>query len=579
MQKQKETVGSEEKRVISAKFADRIAPFSLVFPSVDVGADLICPNFTLKAPKKDLFKDTTLKITQKRRYGLLGPNGEGKSTLLMHIAANAFPMPSWDVMLVEQEADSSDLPVVEDVLVADKERTALLERELQLEKLLETECTEEHVTQYQELLEQLSTKSDAEADVRRILAGLGFSDEGMDSPTSRFSGGWRMRISLAKALFLKPKLLLLDEPTNHLDLEATLWLDEYLNNYPHALMVVSHDADFLDSICTDIISVENQALNYYKGGYSEFKDMHDQQRRQQLKQYEKSKKQQQTGKQDKSKDKAAEIEITKPKDYVVKFSFEKLEDDASMKGISVHDVSFGYTHQLFTMLNFRLDCKSRMAFVGPNGCGKTTLLRLLTGKLAPDEGDVEPHRQLRLGEYSQHFEEFLPLEKNWTAVDFLMNTFNIKEQEARKRLGMFGLPSQAHLLQLASLSGGQKARVCFASICLKKPHLLILDEPTNHLDIESVEALILALEHFEGGLVVVTHDARLIKAIDSDVFLVGEQKLTRCTFESYRRQVLREIDERAALATAKAKRAAEEKEKQRAKRMAQASAKAAKRTA
>jgi len=404
----------EPTRVISAKFADRIAPFSLVYPSVDVGADLICSDFSLKAPRKDLLINTTLKITQKRRYGLLGPNGEGKTTLLMHIAANAFPMPPWDVMLVEQEADSSDVSVVDDVLAADKERTALLEQELEMEKLLETICTPESVQQYQELLELLATKLDAEADVRRILAGLGFTDEQMEFPTARFSGGWRMRIALAKALFLKPKLLLLDEPTNHLDLEATLWLDEYLNGYPYALVVVSHDADFLDSICTDIIHLENCALHYYKGGYSEFKEMHDQQARQQLKQYEKAKKQS-------SKEKG-ELTVAKPKDYVVKFTFEKL-DDAALKGISVHDVSFGYTQPLFTKLNFRLDCQTRMAFVGPNGCGKTTLLRLLTKKLVPSDGEVDLHRQLRIGEYNQHFEEYLP--EGESAVQFLSTTYSI----------------------------------------------------------------------------------------------------------------------------------------------------------
>jgi len=446
---------------------------------------------------------------------------------------------------------------VDDVLAADKERTALLEQELEMEKLLETICTPESVQQYQELLELLATKLDAEADVRRILAGLGFTDEQMEFPTARFSGGWRMRIALAKALFLKPKLLLLDEPTNHLDLEATLWLDEYLNGYPYALVVVSHDADFLDSICTDIIHLENCALHYYKGGYSEFKEMHDQQARQQLKQYEKAKKQS-------SKEKG-ELTVAKPKDYVVKFTFEKL-DDAALKGISVHDVSFGYTQPLFTKLNFRLDCQTRMAFVGPNGCGKTTLLRLLTKKLVPSDGEVDLHRQLRIGEYNQHFEEYLP--EGESAVQFLSTTYSIKEQDARKRLGMFGLPSQCHHLQIASLSGGQKARVCFASICLKKPHLLILDEPTNHLDIESVEALISALEHFEGGLVVVTHDARLIKAINSDVYRVGEEKLTRCTFESYRREVLREIELRAATIAAKAQKAAEEKKRKRVERMA-----------
>ncbi len=318
-----------------------------------------------------------------------------------------------------------------------------------------------------------------------------------------------MRISLAKALFLQPKLLLLDEPTNHLDLDAVLWLDNYLSEeYPHTVICVSHDADFLDAICTDVIHLDQQQLFYYRGGYSGFKKMLGQKK---LEHARELKKMQDEFKMLKrsgmAKDKAEE-QVKKKfnldsindihekiKDYIVKFNFFGLGQDSGIGGLNVSDVCFSYDGEqpyLLDELDFGCDTTSRIAIVGPNGVGKSTFLNLMLKKLQPCEGEVRHANALRVGHYHQHFDELLPLDKN--GVEYLMSDFQkagISSQEkARASLGQFGLPSFAHLTKIGNLSGGQKARVAFAALSLSQPHIVVLDEPTNHLDIESVEALI-----------------------------------------------------------------------------------------
>ncbi len=566
----------------------------------NLSADLIVDAFSISIKGRKLFDDAQLKIVHNRRYGFLGPNGRGKTTLLYHLAAGKFPLPrTWNCILVEQEVEASDKhTVVEEVLRGDQELMAWQREERELigkleamasgeqegegvlageqQEQVDTDSVEAIVLRLDELSSLLLEKRNAEADVRRILAGLGFTEQGMDMKTSAFSGGWRMRMSLAKALFLRPKLLLLDEPTNHLDLEATLWLEEYLKSYPFTILAISHDADFLDAFTTDIVALtEDAGLMYSKGGYGEYKRQQAQALKEKLKEWRKGGKQ--------------KAQRPQP-EYVVEFDFPKLGKDdnsgrdghskddwkkkaaLSMVGIGVKDVSFGYPererkeveqqeeqflsgssqsasqsasqsipHLLFDGLHFRFDTDSRVALVGPNGCGKTTLLSLLRKKLepVPNPGDgicgiIEHSKDLRLGFFSQHFEELLPLKGGGgqgagqagqqgagpqhsspgpSACEFLMKKFSLSENSARASLGKFGLPSAQHLIPMHDLSGGQKARVCFAMICLGKPNMLMFDEPTNHLDIESVDALIDALAEYDGGVIMVSHDARLVQAI------------------------------------------------------------------
>lgn len=597
----------KDERLAFERYADKIKPFHFQLDDMSSSpdsTDLIVNSFSLSIKGKKLFESASLKIVAKQRYGFLGPNGRGKSTLLLHLAAGCFPLPNtWDCVLVEQEVDASDeITVVDEVLRADKDLKLWTAEEEGLVQKLEKDASEasssgdrfsiEEVTvmveRLQELGELLSEKQNAEAEVRRILAGLGFSDKGMDTPTSHFSGGWRMRISLAKSLFMKPKLLLLDEPTNHLDLEATLWLEDYLSAYPHTLIAVSHDADFLDAVCTDTMALEETdeggKLTYCKGAYSNYKHMADERRKKQLKEFQKS-----------GKQKA----LKPPPEYVVTFKFEKIgADERRLQGIGVQSVSFRYPpreawsngngganpisasaspqakkspscQMLFSEVNMRFDTDSRVALVGPNGCGKSTLLRLLLKKLEPVEGEVEQSKGLRIGFFSQHFEELLPLDrlmpggKPFTSTDFLMNEFDLNEEKARAQLGRFGLPSKAHHISLESLSGGQKARVCFAKICLSKPHMLVFDEPTNHLDIESVEALVEAIAEYDGGIILVSHDARLVQALGQTVFLVGDGGLQEVQYEKYVRKVLTDVAERAERAKERAMAKARERKEKR----------------
>ena len=269
-----------------------LANFSLVHASgsgsvqTNNSQDVIAEGFSISAHNKALFVNADLRIVHGRKYGLVGPNGQGKTTLLKHIAARALPVPkNIDVLYVEQEVVADESTAVQSVLLADTVRTALLKREAELLEIMEKaddEVSWEHREELNKELESLYVElrargdASAEANARKILAGLGFTQETMDYPTSRFSGGWRMRISLARALYMRPTLLLLDEPTNHLDLNAVIWLEEYFKAWDSTILVVSHDQDFLNAICSDIVHLENQKLHYYKGNYYDFKEMHAQ---------------------------------------------------------------------------------------------------------------------------------------------------------------------------------------------------------------------------------------------------------------------------------------------------------------
>eukprot|EP00927_Polykrikos_kofoidii_P029465 TRINITY_DN25480_c0_g1_i1.p1 TRINITY_DN25480_c0_g1~~TRINITY_DN25480_c0_g1_i1.p1 ORF type:complete len:861 (+),score=215.97 TRINITY_DN25480_c0_g1_i1:146-2584(+) len=544
--------------------------------------DLRLEQFSVSVGSTQLFNDASLTLAKGRRYGFLGPNGQGKTSLLRIIAAGRLPVPThWRVGLVEQEAASTERHVVDEVLASDTTRQHLLDLESGLLAKIENfggGCDDESdelaelcrkLAQVGEDLEASGAEA-AEGKVRQILCGLAFTSEMVDGPVSRLSGGWRMRVSLAKALFLEPDLLLLDEPTNHLDLDAVLWLDDYLNKYPKTLFVVSHDADFLDSVCTDVVHLEEQKLNQYRGGYTQFKKAHAQRVKEREKEVQKQQEEKKKGK------KVTEDDtVTRLKDYVVKFKFLEVARDDEMAGISVHDATFSYTGKapwLLKDLNFRLDTSTRITIVGVNGSGKSTLLGLVAKTLEPCKGEVQHTRKLTIGRYSQHFDEIAP-HLHMSAVEFLtsheLRRFGAGTENpelAHKCLGQFGLPSHAHRRPMKELSGGQKARVCFASITCRAPELLVLDEPTNHLDIESVEALIDALRRFRGGLLLVTHDARLIQATECELRVCygsASPELGRvASFDAYRKQVLTELAKRQAKAEAEAiKRAAARRSK------------------
>lgn len=437
----------------------------------------------------------------------------------------------------------------------------------------------------------------AEPKARKILSGLGFTLEMMERPTKHFSGGWRMRISLARALFVEPTLLLLDEPTNHLDLNAVLWLDEYLQNWKNTLMVVSHDQDFLHSVVTDIISIEDRKLEYYRGNYDTYKAQKAQNFEKRVKAYKQQQKTIQSLKHKGKSRKAAEESaksgggkkggrkggrgggaaatseeavaasqlLEKPKEYTVNFQFPD-PPELAPPVLDVREVSFRYrddTPWLFKDVSLGIDQSSRVAIVGPNGVGKSTLLNLIMGDLEPTEGEIHRNRFLRIGKYNQHFVDVLPMDE--TPVQYLQRMHDTKYQESRMMLGRFGLESHAHEIKVSDLSGGQKARVVFASLSKQDSHILFMDEPTNHLDIESIDALADAIGAFQGGVILVSHDARLIEATDCRLWVIsGDLGVTlyEGDVDDYRESLLKDIHEEEekleSLADIAAKKAQEE---------------------
>uniref|UniRef100_A0A1I8N0F4 ATP-binding cassette sub-family F member 1 n=1 Tax=Musca domestica TaxID=7370 RepID=A0A1I8N0F4_MUSDO len=543
--------------------------------ALEHAVDIKIENFTISAKGNDLFVNANLLIAHGRRYGLVGPNGHGKTTLLRHIATRAFAIPpNIDVLLCEQEVVATDKTAVETILEADTKRLNLLKKSKELEEQFaagDMSVQEELNDTFAEL-KAIGAYS-AEARARRILAGLGFSEEMQNRATNKFSGGWRMRVSLARALYLEPTLLMLDEPTNHLDLNAVIWLDNYLQGWKKTLLIVSHDQSFLDNVCNEIIHLDQKKLHYYKGNYSMFKKMYVQKRREMIKEYEKQekrikelkahgqskkaaeKKQKEalTRKQEKNKSKQQRQQeddngptelLEKPKEYIVKFRFPE-PSQLQPPILGLHNVTFAFEGQkpLFVNTDFGIDLTSRVAIVGPNGVGKSTFLKLLLGELEPQKGEQRKNHRLRVGRFDQHSGEHLTAEES--AAEYLQRLFNLPHEKARKALGSFGLVSHAHTIKMKDLSGGQKARVALAELCLSAPDVLILDEPTNNLDIESIDALAEAINEYEGGVIIVSHDERLIRETGCTLYVIEEQTINEIDgeFDDYRKEVLDALGE------------------------------------
>ncbi|MGF1750816.1 ABC transporter ATP-binding protein [Vibrio cionasavignyae] len=492
---------------------------------------------------KPLLDQASATIHPGDKVGLVGKNGCGKSTLFallkdeLSIDAGTFHQPShWELAWVAQETPALDRSAIEYVIDGDREFRGLEQALLKAEQADNGNL----VAELHGKIEVIGGYS-IRARAAELLDGLGFTQEQMSWNLTQFSGGWRMRLNLAQALLCRSDLLLLDEPTNHLDLDAVMWLERWLQNYPGTLILISHDRDFLDPIVSRIIHVENQALNEYTGNYSSFEEQRAQKLILQQAMFEKQKKQMShmqsyidrfrykasKARQAQSRIKALErMEKVLPAQLDNPFSFEFREPAALPNPIMMmDDVSAGYDNNLILeKIRLNLVPGSRIGLLGRNGAGKSTLIKLLSGELAAKGGDFTYSQGVKIGYFAQHQLETLHPEE--TPLQHMMQIApNQTEQQLRDYLGSFGFQGEKALDKVAPFSGGEKARLVLALVVWQKPNLLLLDEPTNHLDLDMRQALTFALQTFEGAMVIVSHDRYLLRATTDDLYLVHDRQV------------------------------------------------------
>ena len=508
--------------------------------------DINIPAFTIHIGGKTLLEDATLKISFGRRYVLIGRNGVGKTTLLNHIARKEIDgiQKHIQIVHVEQEVIINDNELLYEILSCDKERLDLLNEVEEVNKNLAKEKNEKEIKRLSKKLVEVNKRleeidaNEAENKAKFILLGLGFKEEDYTKKTKDFSGGWRVRISLAKALFIMPDLLLLDEPTNHLDMNAVMWLEDYLINWPYTLIIVSHAKDFINNIATDIIHLSNQKLTYYKGNYLDF----ERDRTEKIKlnhrlheaQVKKREHIQEFIDRFRYKAKRANLVQSRIKQMNKMEIVEEILEDPTCIFIfpepnkinppilRLDNVDLGYNGKVVVeKINLSVDMSSRIALVGANGCGKT-----------------------RLGLFKQHHVDQLDLELS--PLEELQKYYpNLETEKIRGHLSQFGISGNLSLRPNYLLSGGQKSRVALALIMLNNPQILLMDEPTNHLDLDAINALVVALSSYEGGLLIVSHDQNFVEQVCTQIYMIENKKLQqfRGNFNDYRTH-LRKMNEK-----------------------------------
>jgi len=504
-----------------------------------------------------LIDQSSVQIVPGARVGFVGRNGVGKSTLF-HAIRGDLPTesgsitipPRWRIGSLAQEAPDGPESLINVVLKADLERDALLRE-------AETAHDPHRIAEIQTRLVDIDAHS-APARAAAILSGLGFSTADQARPCSEFSGGWRMRVALAATLFAAPDLLLLDEPTNYLDLEGTLWLEDHLANYPRTVIVVSHDRDLLDTSVDQILHLDRGKLTLYKGTYSSFEE---QRAIREMLDAKHARRQADERKRlqafvDRFKAKASKarqaqsrvkmLERMKPVTALVtqdvrEISFPTPEKMLSPPIIAVDNVAVGYDakNPVLNRVTLRIDTDDRIALLGANGNGKSTLVKLLAGKLAPFSGHITRAEKLSVGYFAQHQVDELDIEGSpYTHVRKLMP--DAPEARVRGRVGAIGFSGKAGDTVVTSLSGGEKARLLLGLATFFGPNMIILDEPTNHLDIDSRAALAEAINEFPGAVIMVSHDRYLIEACADQLWVVADRTVATYDgdLEDYRRMVL-----------------------------------------
>ena len=487
-----------------------------------------------------LLENCDLQIFANQRVGLVGKNGCGKSTLFRLVRGVIKPdsgevslQPGKTVAFVEQEIINSNQSAIDFVLDGDVELR-------QLEKILAQAEHDSAWFEAQHHYEAINGYT-ARARASQLLNGLGFANHTLENPVSHFSGGWRMRLNLARALMHRADLLLLDEPTNHLDLEAILWLEQYLSRYPGSLIVVSHDREFLNACVNRIAHINERKIDVYSGNYDDF----ERARAERLMQHAQAFQQQQRkiahmedfvrrfrakatkAKQAQSRIKALE-RLARIAPAHVEDGYFELQIEAPERSpdvlLRVKDMSFGYDDNLlFQSVHLILQAGARIALLGPNGAGKSTLIKLLVGEIMPASGTLEWTPNIRMGYFAQH--QLENLDGDATPLQHMRQLAPKQtELDLRKFLGRFGLGGDSEDRPVASFSGGEKSRLALALLAWQKPHLLLLDEPTNHLDLEMRDALTLALEAYTGAVILVSHDRSLVRAVADELWLVADGK-------------------------------------------------------
>lgn len=509
-------------------------------------------NMTFLQGGQPLLQQANLQVFANQRIGLVGQNGCGKSTLFrlirgeLHVDSGELSLQSGkSLAFVEQEIENSSSSALEFVLDGD----GVLR---QLEKILAGAQHDAAWFAAQQQFESIDGYG-APARAAQLLNGLGFASDTLTRPVSSFSGGWRMRLNLARALMCRADLLLLDEPTNHLDLEAILWLEDYLARYPGSILLVSHDREFLNATVNRIAHVHDCVIDSYAGDYDAFERARAERAAQQNQAYAQQqgqiahledfvrrfRAQATKAKQAQSRIKALERIVRIAPAHLTDGHFE-LQIEAPERSpdllMRASDMGFGYGEKkLFNKVDLLLRAGARIALLGPNGAGKSTLIKLLVGELQPSSGKLEVTPEIRVGYFAQH-----QLENLDSAATPLQHMERVAPQETtlalRTFLGRFGLAGNSEDRPVSSFSGGEKSRLALALLAWQKPHLLLLDEPTNHLDLDMRDALTLALEEYTGAVVVVSHDRSLIRAVADELWLVadGEAKLFDGDLEDYK---------------------------------------------